>query len=74
MPALPLGPLPDKQVMYLNDGAHQPLCNKLKRLGITCIFVAAKVSSRPFLPGLPTSPFAPRLKYGNFIYGDRKNG
>ena len=30
--------------MYLNDGEHQPLCNKLKRLGITCIFVAAKVT------------------------------
>ena len=23
--------------------SHQPLCNKLKRLGITCVFVAAKV-------------------------------
>ena len=44
MPALPLGPLPEKQVMYLNSGEQQPLCNKLKRLGITCIFVAAKVT------------------------------
>lgn len=44
MPALPLAALPEKQVMYLNDGEHQLLCNKLKRLGITCIFVAAKVT------------------------------
>jgi hypothetical protein len=46
VPALPLPAMPEKQVMYLNDGVHQPLCNKLKRLGITCIFVAAKVSPR----------------------------
>jgi hypothetical protein len=31
-------------VLYLNRGAYQPLCNKLKRLGITCVFVAAKLT------------------------------
>ena len=42
VPALPLGALPCDRALYL-DGSHQPLCNKLKRLGITCVFVAAKV-------------------------------
>jgi hypothetical protein len=42
VPALPLGALPCDRALYL-DGQHQPLCNKLKRLGITCVFVAAKV-------------------------------
>ena len=43
--AIPLQPLQANHVLYLNDDArHQPLCNKLKRLGITCVFVAAKVS------------------------------
>ena len=41
-PPLPLGALPCDRALYL-DGSHQPLCNKLKRLGITCVFVAAKV-------------------------------
>ena len=68
--------VPGEQVMYLNDGAHvQPLCNKLKRLGITCIFVAAKVSFIFFTRGetserggvwwswgpLQSVPFARRL-------------
>ena len=45
VPAIPLQPLQANHVLYLNDDArHQPLCNKLKRLGITCVFVAAKVS------------------------------
>ena len=42
VPALPLGALPRGRALYL-DGPHQPLCNKLKRLGVTCVFVAAKV-------------------------------
>jgi len=44
VPALPLGPLESGHVLYLNRGAYQPLCNKLKRLGITCVFVAAKLT------------------------------
>jgi hypothetical protein len=46
VPAVPLLPLESDRVMYLSrHGAwFQPLCNKLKRLGITCIFVAAKVT------------------------------
>lgn len=46
VPAVPLLPLEADRVMYLSrHGAwFQPLCNKLKRLGITCIFVAAKVT------------------------------
>lgn len=46
VPAEPLLPLESDRVMYLSGhGAwFQPLCNKLKRLGITCIFVAAKVT------------------------------
>ena len=43
VPALKLGDLPKDSVMYINNGPFQPLCNKLKRLGIACIFVAAKV-------------------------------
>ena len=42
VPALPLGALPRGRALYL-DNPHQPLCNKLKRLGVTCVFVAAKV-------------------------------
>jgi hypothetical protein len=42
VPALVLGALPSTQAVYLEE-THQPLCNKLKRLGITCVFVAAKV-------------------------------
>ena len=45
VPAIPLQPLQANHVLYLNnEELYQPLCNKLKRLGITCIFVAAKVS------------------------------
>ena len=42
VPAHPLGALPADRALYL-EFEHQPLCNKLKRLGITCVFVAAKV-------------------------------
>lgn len=42
VPALVLGALPSTQAVYLEE-TFQPLCNKLKRLGITCVFVAAKV-------------------------------
>jgi len=45
VPAIPLQPLQANHVLYLNnEELYQPLCNKLKRLGITCIFVAAKVT------------------------------
>ena len=43
VPALPLGDLPPQNALYINEAHTQPLCNKLKRLGITCVFVAAKV-------------------------------
>ncbi|OUS45128.1 cyclin-like protein, partial [Ostreococcus tauri] len=41
--AKPLRALDAGRVLHAMDSQH-PLCNKLKRLGITCIFVAAKVT------------------------------
>ena len=41
--AKPLRALGGDRVLHSVDMQH-PLCNKLKRLGITCIFVAAKVT------------------------------
>jgi len=41
--AKPLRALDGDRVLHAMDVQH-PLCNKLKRLGITCIFVAAKVT------------------------------
>ena len=41
--ARPLRALGGDRVLHSVDMQH-PLCNKLKRLGITCIFVAAKVT------------------------------
>ena len=56
MPALKLGELPKDSVMYINNGPFQPLCNKLKRLAITCVFVAAKVRERPFVVARQYTP------------------
>ena len=39
-----LAPLSADAVMYLIDPTSPPLCNKLKRLGMTCMFVAAKMT------------------------------
>ena len=41
--AKPLRALDGDRVLHAMDAQH-PLCNKLKRLGITCVFVAAKVT------------------------------
>ena len=41
--AKPLRALDGGRVLHAMDAQH-PLCNKLKRLGITCVFVAAKVT------------------------------
>ena len=43
VPCAPLKPLEGKRTLYSVYALH-PLCNKLKRLGITCVFVAAKVT------------------------------
>jgi len=43
VPCAPLKELNGKRVLYSMDVLN-PLCNKLKRLGITCVFVAAKVT------------------------------
>ena len=44
VPALPLGPLESGHVLIPEPRGVPALCNKLERLGITCVFVAAKLT------------------------------